>query len=135
MDPKEQLVKEIGSLITELENTTAGSDEYKKISDDLTKLLGKFNDMNRTDLEYWDKQDTREKDYEIRMKDHELREKQLMEEKLDHRVKNGLTAASIFGGLALTIWGTVISLKFEETGSITTDPGREFIKKLFNWKK
>lgn len=135
MDPKEQLVKEIGSLITELENTTAGSDEYKKISDDLTKLLGKFNDMNRTDLEYWDKQDTREKDYEIRMKDHELREKQLMEEKLDHRVKNGLTAVSIFGGLALTIWGTVISLKFEETGSITTDPGREFIKKLFNWKK
>ena len=135
MDPKEQMVKEIGSLITELENTTAGSDEYKKISDDLTKLLGKFNDMNRTDLEYWDKQDTREKDYEIRMKDHELREKQLMEEKLDHRVKNGLTAVSIFGGLALTIWGTVISLKFEETGSITTDPGREFIKKLFNWKK
>lgn len=135
MDPKEQLVKEIGSLITELENTTAGSDEYKEISDDLTKLLGKFNDMNRTDLEYWDKQDTREKDYEIRMKDHELREKQLMEEKLDHRVKNGLTAVSIFGGLALTIWGTVISLKFEETGSITTDPGREFIKKLFNWKK
>lgn len=135
MDPKEQLVKEIGSLITELENTTAGSDEYKKISDDLTKLLGKFNDMNRTDLEYWDKQDTREKDYEIRMKDHELREKQLMEEKLDHRVKNSLTAASIFGGLALTIWGTVIMLKFEETGSITTDPGREFVKKLFNWKK
>lgn len=135
MDPKEKLAKEIESLIEALGDMTAGSDEYKRTSDDLAKLLSKFNEMNRNDCEYWDKQDAREKDYEIRMRDHELREKQLTEEKTDHIVKNSLTAASIFGGFALTIWGTLKSLKFEETGSVTTNSGREFIKKLFNWKK
>ena len=135
MDPKEKLAKEIESLIEALGDMTAGSDEYKKTSDDLAKLLGKFNEMNRTDCEYWDKQDAREKDYEIRMRDHELREKQLTEEKKDHIVKNSLTVASIFGGFALTIWGTLKSLKFEETGTLTTISGREFVRRLFNWKK
>lgn len=134
VDVKEQLAKEIQSLIEVLDNTAAGSDEYKKVSDDLAKLLAKYNDMNRSDLEYWDKQETRDREYEIRMRDHELREKQLTEEQKDHRVKNGLTAASIFGGFALTIWGTLKSLKFEETGSVTTNAGREFIKKLFHLK-
>lgn len=127
MNVKDQLAKEIGSLIEALGDVEAGTEEYNKIANDLSKMLDKYNEMTRNDYDYWSKQEERDKDYE-------LKEKQLEEDRKDHRIKNGLTAASIFGGFGLTIWGTLKSLKFEETGSVTTNAGREFVKKLFHMK-
>lgn len=127
MDVKDRLAKEIESLISALGDAEAASDEYNKITNDLSKLVDKYNEMNRNDYDYWGKREDREKDYE-------LREKQMADDRKDRKIKNGLTAASIFGGFGLTIWGTLKSLKFEETGSVTTNAGREFIKKLFHMK-
>lgn len=127
MSVNEQLEKEIGTLFEALEDLEAGTEEYDKVSTSLNKLLDKYNEMTKTDYDYWDRQENRTKEYEFK-------EKQLEEDRKDRRVKNGLTATSIVTGLGLTVWGTLKSLKFEETGTVTTNAGREFIKKLFHMK-
>ena len=52
------------------------------------------------------------------------------EEKKDRLVKNIITAAGIVLPLVITVWGTKVSLKFEEEGTFTTIMGRGFINKL-----
>ena len=59
-----------------------------------------------------------------------MRERQLQDEKKDRLVKNVLTLLGIAVPTVVTIWGTNKSLKFEETGSVTTIMGRGFINKL-----
>ena len=57
---------------------------------------------------------------------------QIKEDKVDHIVKNSLTLFGTVAGIVLTVWGTNKTLKFEETGTITTSAGRAFIKNLFS---
>lgn len=59
-----------------------------------------------------------------------FREQQLKDEKKDRLIKNLIGAAGIVLPLAVTIWGTKVSLKFEEEGTFTTIMGRGFINKL-----
>lgn len=124
---KMQLEKEIEILFDALKDMEVGTEEHTTASTDLAKLLDKYNEMTKNDYDYWDRQETREKD-------HEIKTKQMEDDRKDRRVKNWLTGISIGGGFGLTIWGTLKSLKFEETGSLTTSAGREFIKKLFHLK-
>lgn len=127
MSVKELLEKEIKTLHEALEEMEVGTGEHTKATNDLAKLLDKYNEMIKNDYDYWDRRETREKD-------HEIKERQLEDDRKDRLVKNWLTGISIGGGFGLTIWGTLKSLKFEETGSLTTSAGREFIKKLFHLK-
>ena len=55
---------------------------------------------------------------------------QMNDDKKDRLVKNVLNAVGIILPLIVTIWGTKVSLKFEETGSMTTIMGRGFVNKL-----
>ena len=52
------------------------------------------------------------------------------EEKKDRLVKNCISIGGIVLPVAVTIWGTLKSLKFEESGTVTTIMGRGFINKL-----
>ena len=45
-----------------------------------------------------------------------------------------LIALKIFIGFLLTVWGVLISLKFESTGTVSSISGKEFIKGLFHFK-
>lgn len=103
-----------------LANMEAGSDEYVKT----TKAL---NDMADRLIEI-DKNDSEETNREI---DNNLRAKQMKQEQIDRYIKHGLTAVSVIGGFALTIWGAKAAWKFEETGTITSTAGRKFINYLF----
>lgn len=123
MSVKDLLTGEIEKQIKNLADMEPGSNEYKATVDGLTKMLDKLNEMDRNEYDYWEKRESREKD-------NELKADQLAEERRDHNVKNILTAVSVVGGFALTVWGTVKSIKFEETGTITTIMGRGFINKL-----
>ena len=62
--------------------------------------------------------------------DYDLKVKQIEEEKKDRLVKNCLTAAGIVIPVWVTIWGTLKTLEFEKTGTVTTIMGRGFINKL-----
>ena len=125
MSVKEQLTKVIEVQMEMLKDMKPGTEEYKNASDVLAKLLDKLNEMDRNDYDYWDKCETREKETELKLK-------QLAEDRRDHNVKNALTGVSVVGGLALTVWGTLKSLKFEENGTVTTLIGRGFINKLIH---
>lgn len=128
MDVKDLLTNEIEKLIKSLEGMEVDSDEYKATSDAIVKLTGKLNEMDQINYEYWDKKESREKDSELKLK-------QLNSEKRDRIIKNVLTAVSILGGFALTVWGTKASFEFEKEGSITTIMGRGFINNLLPKKQ
>ena len=108
-----------GEIVRELEmlkEMEVGSDKYEATVNGVTKL--------------WD----RALEHEKVIIDEEVKLKQLDEDKKDHWIKNGISALGIVVSTGLTIWGTKVCLKFEETGSITTMPGRSFINKLFSKK-
>ena len=117
------LSEEITSEFDELRKIELGSDSYRHAVDGLTKLLDRAIEMDRMELEVQEKEISR--DVEER-----LRERQLQDEKKDRLVKNVLTLLGIAVPTVVTIWGTNKSLKFEETGSVTTIMGRGFINKL-----
>lgn len=123
MSTKKLLEEEIQSEIEEISKMEVGSDKHKAATEALAKLMDKYNEMDKLELEYQDKYNNREED-------RRLKEKQLQHDKKDALVKNVLTGVSVVGGFALTIWGTCKSIKFEETGSFTTIMGRGFIQKL-----
>lgn len=95
------LENEINARFEEIEAMTITTDEYRKAVDDLSKLMDRAIELNKLDAEVAEK-----------------------------RRENVVNIAGIITGAILTVWGTIKSLKFEETGSITTSIGRGFINKL-----
>ena len=106
------LLGEIGSLTEKLDELTPGTDEYTKVNEERLKLIDRAVKMETFSI------------------DNENKVRQIEDEHRDQIVKNILTGVSIVGGFALTVWGTIKSIKFEETGTITTIMGRGFINKL-----
>ena len=94
----------------------AGSEQAKVTVDGVTKLLDRKIEMEKLEIERAEKEQARK------------------DERTDRIVKNVLTGVSVVGGLALTVWGSLMSWKFEETGTITSTPGKKFMSNLF-WKK
>ena len=121
------LREEIQDEIAGLGKLRLGSEEYKTTVDGVTKLLDKANELKKIYADARDRAESRE--IEIQFKT-----EQMQDDKKDRIVKNILTALSIGGGFVLTVWGANKSWKFEETGTVTNGPGREFMKKLFRMK-
>lgn len=96
---KQLLEDEIRKEIEEISNMELGSDNQKKTTDNLVKLLDKYNDMDKLDA------DLEKHDTEIEMKkvEHELKKQQLEHEKKDSFVKNCLTGISIGSGIIMTV--------------------------------
>jgi hypothetical protein len=94
----------------------AGTEQGRTTIDGVTKLLDRKIEIERLEIERVEREQARK------------------DERIDRAIKNGLTGVSIIGGLAVTVWGALKSWKFEETGTITTTPGKKFIGNLF-WKK
>ena len=110
-----------------LKDMKSGTEEHRVGVDSLTKLLDRAIEMDKLEADVQEKAENREVDIS-------LKEKQLQEDKKDRIVKNCLTAVSLIASVGLTIWGSCKSWKFEETGTITSTAGREFMKKLFHMK-
>ena len=114
---------EIQAEIEELSKMQVGSDVYKVTVDEVTKLMDRRIELQKLENERIEKIESRNAELELKYA-------QMEEDKKDRRVKNGLTAAGILLPLGVTIWGTLKSFKFEETGSVSTIMGRGFIQKL-----
>lgn len=123
MNIKTLLEAEISKELEELKETEVGSDCYKTIVDGVTKLADKVIELERIENEHREKAIERENE-------NSYRTKQMDEDRKDRLIKNCLSGASIVTGVGLTVWGTLKSLKFEETGTVTTIVGRGFINKL-----
>lgn len=102
----------------------AGTEQGKTVVDGITKLLDRKLEMEKLEIERHDKEENRRIDAELKMK-------QMKDERTDRIVKNCITGVSVVGGLALTVWGAIMSWKFEENGTITSTAGRKFMGNLF----
>ncbi|MEE1301630.1 MAG: hypothetical protein UHD64_02505 [Bacteroidales bacterium] len=116
MSVKLLLEKEINRGFEKLNTLEIGSEEYEKTASDLGKLLDKYNAMEQNENDYLEKS---------------AKLGQMDDEKKDRKFKNWISVGSVVGGAFLTIWGTLKTLKFEETGTVTTIAGRAHISKLF----
>lgn len=123
MDYKELLHEEIVDEFDNLKETEAGTEEYTKVVDGLTKLVDRAIKIEEIENEKQEKAKTREVETSLKLD-------QMKEDKIDRVVRNSLTAAGIIIPTLVTIWGTCKSIKFEETGTFTTIMGRGFINKL-----
>lgn len=121
------LREELQSEFEDLRDMKLGTEEHKIAADTVMKLMDRAIEIEKLENEVQDKAENREIETD-------LKTKQMNEDKKDRFVKNCLTAVSVVGGLGLTIWGSCKSWKFEETGTITSTAGREFMKKLFHMK-
>lgn len=124
MNVETLLHKVIYHELEQLEKEDLGAEERKAKVDEITKLMDRANEMVRLDIDAEDKAETRKFEQELKLK-------QQKEETIDRVVKNGINVAGILLPLAVTIWGTKASFKFEETGTITTAMGRGFLNRLF----
>ena len=123
MDIENLLDEEIKEQFGGLSEIEIGSDSYKTTVDGLTKLIDRSIELKKIESE-------REFKEESRAIDTRLKNRQLMDEKLNNWVRNGLTAAGLIVTTGLTVWGTVKTFKFEEDGTITSTIGRGFVNKL-----
>lgn len=119
---------EIEQIKNTMEDLALGSKEYEQAAEILAKLIAKRNEMVKIEYDHLDKKQSRQEENDLKLK-------QMEDEKKDRRVKNGLTAAKIFGGFLMTGLGTYVTLNFERIQNVTTIAGREFVKQLFVPKK
>lgn len=117
------LYDEIETGFEKLRGVEIGSEEYKAKVDGLTKLLDRAIEIEKVNNDCVDKA-------EIRKNDKLIKEQQLVDDKKDRLVKNLIGVGGVVLPILVTIWGTKVSLKFEETGTFTTIMGRGFINKL-----
>ena len=123
---KTLLEKEIERELNELDDIAVGSDEYKSTVEGVSKLIDRRNEMDKFDLE-------EQKHYlSERIETNRInREKSLNEHnEKDRLIQNLISVGSILIPVFVTVWGTYKTLKFEETGTVTTIMGRGFINKL-----
>lgn len=117
------LEDEILAEMDELKKMEVGSDTYKTTVDGISKLYDRAIEIDKMNLENDLKYDAQEFERDMRVKE-------LDSEKKDRTVRNVLTGLGIAVPAGLTVWGTLKSFKFEETGTVTTLMGRGFINKL-----
>lgn len=123
MSYKILLNEEIKTEFEELKKMKVGSDEYKTAIDGLSKLMDKTLEIQKFEEDCFEKRTSQSND-------HELKIKQIDDERKDRLVKNVLTAAGIILPLSVSIWGTFKTFEFEKEGTVTTIMGRGFIQKL-----
>lgn len=105
MDIVAKLHEEIEQKLEQLRFMDAGSEEYRNAVDALTKLFDRAIELEKNAANRAD-------------------------ENKDRLIRNILKALEIGLPLGVTIWGVLKSLKFEETGTVTTLIGRGLLNKL-----
>lgn len=120
---RELLDEEIQVEFEKLSKLEVGSESYKATVDGLSKLVDRAVEIDKTEMENATK-------IEAQNIENDLKALQIKEDNLDRWVRNGIAIAGIIVPSVLTVWGTLKSFKFEETGTVTTILGRGFINKL-----
>ena len=117
------LHEEIQDGFDALSRMERGTKIHKTTVDEVVKLFDKAIEIEKIEIEAKDKAKAREIEAS-------LKHAQMEEDRKDRRFKNGIAIGGIVLPLAVTIWGTFKTLKFEEEGTVTTIMGRGFINKL-----
>ena len=134
MDIENLLYDEIATDFEKLRDKNLEPEKRKATVDELAKFMDKAIEMKRLENDYKEKVEARmseEKEKaEARLSTQAIELQKLEEDRKDRLVKNAIGAAGIVLPLAVTIWGTKVSMAFEKEDSFTTIMGRGFINKL-----
>lgn len=125
---EELLKNEICEDLENLREIEFGSDEYKTGIDSITKLIDREVELRKIEVERLDK-------IESRKADEEYKTKQLKDNRIEKAIGYVLKVGEIVIPVMVIVWGTKVSLKFEETGTMTTTAGRNFFGKIFSFLK
>ena len=117
------LHEEIQDGFDALSRMERGTEIHKTTVDEVAKLFDKAIEIEKIEVEAKERAKAREIEAS-------LKKAQMEEDRKDRRFKNGIAVGGIVLPLAVTIWGTFKTLKFEEEGTVTTIMGRGFINKL-----
>ncbi len=135
MDLETLLYDEIETLYEKLRTLTPGTDEHRAVLDEVAKLTDRAIEMRKIEVDCENKTAVIESEQAMKQQqlDNEqaVNQQKMKDENVDRIVRNIISAAGIVLPLIVTIWGTKVSLKFEETGTVTTQMGRGFIQRLF----
>ena len=123
MSIKHRLSEEIEKELEDLQRMKLGSDEHRTAVDELTKLVDRYNEMEKLDGE-------REEKAANRLNDDEFKTAQAKRDTINKWIDHVIAIAGIVLPLAVTIWGTKASFRFEKEDSVTTIMGRGFVNKL-----
>lgn len=104
-----------------------GTDEHKASVDAVTKLIDRATELRKLEIEHQERLESRKAEGELKLK-------QMKEDKVDRIIGYVINVAGIVIPVIVTVWGTKVSLKFEEEGTITTSAGRNFFSRLFHKK-
>ena len=127
MEMEDLLKKEICEDLEGLIELELGSDEHKAGVDAVTKLMDREVELRKLEIERMEK-------IESRKADEDFKQKQMKENRVDRIIGYVITVAGIVIPVVVTVWGTKVSLKFEEEGTITTSAGRNFFSRIFHKK-
>lgn len=89
------------------------------------KRLEEVNNMDVTDESF-----TKAVDGVAKLADRVIEEKRVKEERKSRWFKDGADVAIKVAGLVTTVVATIVCLRFEENGSITTTVGRKLTDKI-----
>ena len=117
------LHEEIQDGFDALSKMERGTEIHKTTVDEVAKLFDKAIEIEKIEIEAKEKAKAREIEAS-------LKRAQMEEDRKDRRVKKGIAIGGMVMPLAVTIWGTFKTFRFEETGTVTTMMGRGFINKL-----
>ena len=112
MDMDKLLKDEIRSEFEKLKVMEPGTEEHKTTVEGLTKLVDRAIEIDKLSIE------------------HDNTIEKMKEDRFDRYIKYGLEGASYLIPAGIAVWGTIKSLEFEKTGSVTTIMGRGFINSL-----
>lgn len=124
MENERELNNEIKSILECMEGGDVTSDEYKAELHAVTVLIDKAIEIEKLNRESEEKS-------RARLIEQETKEAQMSEERKHRWIGYAISIAGLVIPSAITIWGTIKSLQFEETGTITTSVGKSFTNRLF----
>ena len=124
MNVEKLLDEVIEQELKDLKEIELGTESYSNTVEGVTKLIDKKKDLVSVELEYREKVNHRENENYFRMKEIENESK-------DRKINYVMVGLGILIPASITIWGAKSSWRFEEHGTITSNAGREFMKRLF----
>ena len=123
---KEALDGEISTELEVLESMETNSEDYKIMVEGLTKLIDRSMELEKIEI---GKAQEAEK-IKLETKKIKFEAQQAKTNKIFQWVGYGISAAGIVIPVAVTIWGTKVTLNFEKEGTVTTMMGRGFINNI-----
>ena len=122
MNIQTKLHEEIADKLERLSQMNPEDENYKATTDVLTRLIDRAIEMDKIDADRLERE-------QIRNDERVTKQESAKDEKRSRLIDKIIMASGIVIPAVLTVWGTNKSLKFEETGTVTTIMGRVFINK------